>query len=540
MPDPSTDPAAHEHDADVLVQRYLEDSISEEEAAVLLQLLQAEPGEGVLKQKLLGQLHLDAMLRETKPLQGLVAPPGFRPPVQAQAAVARARFSFAAVAGVAALAACIALAGAWLVMAVLPGEPGALAGETEEEQETTTAAVAVLARGVNVEWEGAAHAPGSPLSPGWLKLKSGLAQIEFYQGARVTLEGPAAFRLISANEAFCSAGKLSAHVPPQAKGFRIDTPKGTIVDLGTDFGLDLNAPAAELHVFKGEVELHAKGAAMKALKEGQGLTLEQEERRLLANASAFASLAGLEERTAESQRLAFENWLQQATAWNDDPRLLLRLDFQDAAGTRSLRNHAAQAPQVPAGSIVGCDWTEGRWPGKRALEFRNVSDRVRLSVPGDFQALTLSAWVRVQGLDRAFNSLFMVEGYEDGAVHWQITREGRLRLGLAGRGGARSKDYDTAALFTPERFGQWLHLATVVDVARQQVLHYLNGELVAAVPRKDSFPVRLAVADLGNWNNGGPSDRVAVRHFSGAMDELMLFSKALDPAEIQRLAGKQP
>lgn len=537
MRDSTSDPAAQQPDADVLIQRYLEDSISEEEAAVLLQLLQAEPGEGLLKQRLLGQLHLDAMLRETKPLLGLAAPPGFRPPIQARAAVARARFSFAAVAGIAALAACIALAGAWLVMAMLPGESGTLAGETEEEPETTTAAVAVLARGVNVEWDGAAHAPGSPLAPGWLRIKSGLAQIEFYQGARVTLEGPAAFRLISANEAFCSAGKLSAHVPPQAKGFRIDTPKGTIVDLGTDFGLDLNAPAAELHVFKGEVELHAKGAAMKALKEGQGLTLEEQERQLLANASAFASLAGLEERTAESQRLAFENWLQQAAAWDDDPRLLMRLDFQDAAGARSLRNHAARSPQVPAGSIVGCDWTEGRWPGKRALEFRNVSDRVRLSVPGDHKALTLSAWVRVQGLDRAFNSLFMVEGYEDGAVHWQITRDGKLRLGLAGRGGAVSKDYDAQELFTPERFGQWLHLATVVDPEKKEVRHYLNGECVARVPRAEIFPVRLAVADLGNWNYGGRSDRVAVRHFSGAMDEFMLFSQALPDAEISRLSA---
>jgi hypothetical protein len=32
--------------------------------------------------------------------------------------------------------------------------------------------------------------------------------------------------------------------------------------------------------------------------------------------------------------------------------------------------------------------------------------------------LGLVAWVRVQGLDRQINSLFMSDGFEDGTVHW--------------------------------------------------------------------------------------------------------------------------
>ena len=37
------------------------------------------------------------------------------------------------------------------------------------------------------------------------------------------------------------------------------------------------------------------------------------------------------------------------------------------------------------GTVVGCQWTEGRWPGKKALEFQQVSDRVRLKMPGEFE-----------------------------------------------------------------------------------------------------------------------------------------------------------
>lgn len=508
-------------DPDVLIQRYLEDRLTEDEAAALLDLLQASsPGSAELKETLLGQLAMDAMLCETK----ATAPAALPSMPLLPKAKSKGRFTFATLTSVAALAACITLAGTWVF------------GLLSADDEATTTAVAVLSRDVNVEWEGRSYASGSPLAPGVLKLKSGLVQIEFYMGARVTLEGPAEFRLVSPSEAFCSSGKLSAHVPPQARGFKIDTPKGTIVDLGTDFGLDLNVPSAELHVFKGEVELHALGSAMKPLREGEGITLN-ESRPITANQSAFASLGNLDERTAESQRLAFESWLTSSPRWNNDPSLLMRLDFQDRADTRSLRNHALHAPAVPAGSIVGCNWTQGRWPGKRALEFRNVSDRVRLIVPGEYPALTLSAWVRVHGLDRAYNSLFMIEGYADGAVHWQITREGKLRLGLAGREGKPSRDHDTPAIFTPERFGQWMHLATVIDPKAQEVRHYMNGELSAKVPLANVFPVRLGIADLGNWNDGGP--RVAIRHFSGAMDEFMLFSRVLSDAELGEMAKVQ-
>ena len=66
--------------------------------------------------------------------------------------------------------------------------------------------------------------------------------------------------------------------------------------------------------------------------------------------------------------------------------------------------------------------------------------------------------------------------------------------------------------------------------------HYLNGELIARVPRNDTFPVQINVAELGNWNDRGRSERVAIRHFSGAMDEFLLFDRVLTDAEIQKLA----
>lgn len=503
-------------EADVLIQRYLECSLTEAEAARLHELLLSH---SELGGQLLGQMELDAMLRATRPQ------PAFEPLPVRTAAPRQRRFSTTTLAGVAALAACVTLAAVWLMPESAPGS--AL-------PEPTTASVAVLTRGVNLEWEGGAIEPGTPLTPGPLKLRSGIALIEFYQGARVLVEGPAELEIVSSGEAVCRLGRLSAQVPPQAQGFRIHTPEGTVVDLGTEFALQVGPDSAQVHVFKGEVELHPLTQTMRSLKEGEAMAFggAGEPTALAADPAGFASQDELDARSSDSLRGAFARWQARGEQMNRDPGLLARFDFQDAPGLRSLRNHAPGSPVRDAG-IVGATWTEGRWPGKRALEFRNVSDRVRLAIPGELRALTLAASVRVHGLDRAYNSLFMSESWGGRRVHWQITREGRVRLGVAGSGEERHADYDTPVVFPPERFGRWTHLAVVFDPAAKEVRHYVEGECIARLPVRDASPLRPGIAEIGNWNDQRPNQAgVAIRHLSGAMDEFALWSRALSEEEI--------
>jgi Concanavalin A-like lectin/glucanases superfamily/FecR protein len=504
-------------EVDALIQGYLEGTLSESEAEALHALMLSNPELG---ERLIRQFEMDAMLRASKDFsQGAW---------RASSLLPKRRFTLTTVAGVAALAACITLAVTWI------GTLGV--GGNDKEQEETTASVAVLTRAVNVEWESLELPPGSPLSPGLLKLKSGMAQIEFYQGARVLLEGPVEFELISSGEATCMKGKLSAQVPPQAKGFRINTPKGTIVDLGTEFGLDVGVGAAEVHVFKGEVELHTAAEKMRSLKEGQAVSFDGPTRELPANSAGFASLGDIDARTENSQRSEFERWQLRSAMWNKDNGLKLRFDFQNGSGSRSLVNRAEVEGRLDDGSIVGAGWTLGRWPGKGALEFRNVSDRVRLSVPGETAVLTMAAWVRVNGLDRTYNSLFMSESWGERRVHWQIMRDGAVRLGIAGEENSRHFDYDSPVFFTPECFGRWIHLAVVFDPGTQTVSHYAEGRMIARIPARDSKTLRIGIAELGNWNDPRPKGGVAIRHLSGAMDEFALWHRALSSDEIAALA----
>jgi len=441
---------------------------------------------------------------------------------------------------VVAFAACVALlaAGWW----------GSRLSQPSERKGTTSKAVAMLNRAVDVQWDQRGDPPrlGAPLEPGWLRLKSGLAQIVFYSGARMVIEGPTDLKLISPNEVACQSGRLIAEVPPQAIGFRVSTPQMNVTDLGTSFGLEVKERRTELHVFKGSVEFQpATSTAKQNLKEGAGSVAESSgpARLISANPKAFASLFDLQLKSSTAEVLRHEQWRAASSRLDEDPSLLVHFDFEqtDTPDWR-LHNVSSRKNAAPDATIVGCQWVEGRWPDKHALEFRSVSDRVRLSVPGEFESLTLAAWVRVQGLDRQFNSLFMCDGFEAGTAHWLIRKDGVLGLTAIGAGPGNYQICASPPVLALDQLGIWLHLAVVLDGNGKRVVQYVNGLQVSAKALKVNPPFRVGAAELGNWNASGfrENDPSLIRNFSGAMDEFCLFSRALNTDEIRELysAGK--
>jgi hypothetical protein len=115
-------------EADTLLQHHLEGTLTDAESEELHTRLQNEPQLG---SKLLQHFEMDAMLRATKPLAvpGKVIQPALMP---------KRRFT---VTTVAAMAACTMLLGTWIVLPWL-----------KWDAEETTASIAVLTRGVNLEW----------------------------------------------------------------------------------------------------------------------------------------------------------------------------------------------------------------------------------------------------------------------------------------------------------------------------------------------------------------------------------------------------
>ncbi|MEZ5303932.1 MAG: FecR family protein [Verrucomicrobiales bacterium] len=143
-------------------------------------------------------------------------------------------------AGLAAAAASVAAMIAWQ-----PG--GTVSGEN----------IAILSGIDGAAWQGkAAFAEGQTLKAGVLDLRAGRVHLDFLNGAEVELQGPARFELVAADRAILHNGQVAAKVPEEAVGFTIDTPSATIVDLGTEFGLNVDASGeSQVHVYEGEVEV---------------------------------------------------------------------------------------------------------------------------------------------------------------------------------------------------------------------------------------------------------------------------------------------
>jgi len=262
---------------------------------------------------------------------------------------------------------------------------------------------------------------------------------------------------------------------------------------------------------------------------------------MVASKDAFASMFELQMRSLASQAFRYEQWQFANARLNQDPSLVLHLDFENFSESDwTLRNMAERNRSVPDATIVGCQRAEGRWREKQALEFQSVNDRVRLAVPGDFDALTLSAWVCVKGLDREFNSLFMSDGFDSGTVHWLIRHDGVLGLTVFGPGDGKFQIMASPPVITLDKLGMWIHLGVAIDGTARQVTHYVNGLPVSHDTLRIGPPFRVGSSELGNWNaRSGPDPAPSlIRNLSGALDEFELFSRALGDAEVRELYTK--
>jgi len=405
--------------------------------------------------------------------------------------------------------------------------------------------VAVLTRTLEAEWLGEKHPEaGDSILPGRWRLASGSAELEFYNGASVILQGPADLEIQSANGGILHAGKLRAQVPEHAHGFTITSRDVELVDLGTAFGMDVDETAGTaVHVFEGSVELfeptsRQAGEAGSVLVAGEGLRMSygSDSSELAIAPSSFLSPTELNRRSKDSLEMKYSNWRKEFEASLDDPRLVARYGFERKSEySRSLMNASFNNEPGMVGSIIGARWSYGRWPGKHALDFKRPGDRVRLTIPGGYESMTLAAWVRVDGFDYEFNSLLLSDGWDRlGAVPWQIHKKGFISLAVW-NGAVESRNNSIADfVFEPSDFGRWMHLAAVYDGANGIVRHYRNAELIGEVTVSPTVPLHIGDALIGNWSPP-PEDLSQIRNFNGRMDDMAIFSEALSSSEIQDL-----
>ena len=126
-----------------------------------------------------------------------------------------------------------------------------------------------------------------------MRLREGSAELTFDAGAQVTVFGPADFEITSATSIRCRRGRVTTLVNDRGKGFSIETPQAKVVDLGTQFGLQISDKGeTEVVVFQGSIDVSYAARADAA--DASGRRMQQGDALLLRNSGEIERLMSVE------------------------------------------------------------------------------------------------------------------------------------------------------------------------------------------------------------------------------------------------------
>lgn len=108
-------------------------------------------------------------------------------------------------------------------------------------------------------------------------IESGFAKIEFSDGALVLLHSPSLLQVTSATSARLIRGQVAGRA--ENGNFTLSTPSATVVDIGTEFGVGVNAKGTDVTVFEGEVHVHGvlsstTAGPLRRLTQGMSLNID--------------------------------------------------------------------------------------------------------------------------------------------------------------------------------------------------------------------------------------------------------------------------
>ncbi|MDA0751386.1 MAG: immunoglobulin domain-containing protein [Verrucomicrobia bacterium] len=239
-------------------------------------------------------------------------------------------------------------------------------------------------------------------------------------------------------------------------------------------------------------------------------------KRTLRNAAIAVALAGVYTLPASAAQPAVSDGL--VAQW----------DFDETSGLV-----ASESVSGLNGDLIGFDndsshWVVGRDGG--AIAF-NGSNHIEVpddpAIGGDITtAMTIMTWFKSnvpldaggagnRMLEKG-NSYFFLQGVGNGGMNFLIKDGGANRTATSGQ----SFDADV-----------WHHIAGVFDGSQAHV--YIDGELKGSVDSSGPIDDAQMTLYIGSDDSGN--------HFNGAMDQLLIYNRALDAAEIGTIiAGSEP
>ena len=141
--------------------------------------------------------------------------------------------------------------------------------------------------------------------------------------------------------------------------------------------------------------------------------------------------------------------------------------------------------------------------------------------------VSLLAWVNVQSLPRWQNSLLSADSEKPGAIRWQLTKRGQLRLAIARNLGRQQSDWEAVEsepFLTEDQQRRWLLVATTFDGTT--IRHYSDGRLVGTGASFTPESLQIGTAEIGNWLGD------TRRELHAILDEFVILNRVLSEEEI--------
>ncbi|MCG8585874.1 MAG: hypothetical protein MI757_14295 [Pirellulales bacterium] len=450
----------------------------------------------------------------------------------------RRNLTFGLVAGFAAVAAVLT----WAAFTYLPD----MAKNNDKPAADQDKVIAWLVNTHNVEWAEGGVPESTRYKPGTrLALDKGFVEIHYATGAEVVVEGPAefvvgqsgkrkaesgqtvhpsSFILHPSNSGFLHLGRLVARChTPGSQGFTIVAPTSRIIDVGTEFGVDVDQEGlTQVAVLDGKIDLETQMPgetlprkqrllAGEAVQVTSGATGNVTVKRVAADSISF---------TTSVPKSAYDQWTEARTELLSDVIVDMSMEGDPPA------NAGAIEPTVDRFGRAGGAWRFGTKGLAGPYASVSLGPSNRLMPSGD-QPIAIVAWVKPEQFLPATTENRIVTLYRS-----YKTTGLTLAMGAAEGGKGR---LSAGYVFGERLFevagrqriaaAKWHHVALTFDGEVLSI--YLNGALERSVNAELAASASTA-ATVGAFER--------TRHgFIGAIDDVLVLNRAVSAEQIIKL-----
>lgn len=350
----------------------------------------------------------------------------------------------------------------------------------------------------------------------------GIAMIELDSGNAVALFDGTGVEMIDPSTLLLQHGRVTGQTGEQAQDLTVIASGIHITDLGTRFGVEQELTGAtEVHVLQGTVKI----------------SQDKFEDRVLPEDQALRYLPGSQPQSIPIDRDRFELTFRRPGG----PALaFVHYDFEDSSSEKFLDSGSgfeeSPFPLAPRHQSARPSSAPGHVGRGVALRDREALWSSFPGIAGD-RSRTVAFWLKPDPLDRPM-----------AVVSWGHTGVGKKwQVGI-------SFDQESGQMLARTEFGEgfvigshdladgeWHHIVSTYiggneGSADQLVRHYVDGEVDPAASY-EQHPIDTDVnsAKARRLLVGHHLDNPTEFYFSGQLDELYIFDRALSPAEVRQL-----